>query len=225
MLKFEDCLAAIDTEINKRRSRWTLTAVPHFDFEDAAQIIRIHIHRKWAQYDQTKPLAPWVNAVISAQLKNIVRNIYSNFCRPCLKCPAALEPGGCEVYEEQCSRCPLYANWEKGKKRAYNTKLPLPLENHAHEIYNKECGSIDIEKAIGKFHKAMFEKLKNKPTELKLYEILYVENKTEKEAAGLMGYKTNELNRYPGYRQIKNIKKDILKKAKELLRDEEVDIF
>jgi len=40
-----------------------------------------------------------------------------------------------------------------------------------------------------------------------------------------MGYKTSEKNRLPGYKQIKNIKKSILKKAKELISKGDVDIF
>ena len=44
--------------------------------------------------------------------------------------------------------------------------------------------------------------------------------KTENEVAKAMGYVTSEKNRQPGYKQIKNIKKSILKKAKELISGE-----
>ena len=40
-----------------------------------------------------------------------------------------------------------------------------------------------------------------------------------------MGYKTSEKNRSPGYKQIKNIKKSIIKKVKKLLEKGDVDIF
>ena len=46
-LKFEDCIEKIDLEINKRRSRWNLTALSWMDFDDVSQIIRIHIFKKW----------------------------------------------------------------------------------------------------------------------------------------------------------------------------------
>jgi len=35
----------------------------------------------------------------------------------------------------------------------------------------------------------------------------------------MLGYKTSEKNRSPGYKQIKNIKKSIIEKAKEIVSD------
>ena len=57
-LKFEDCIQVVDTEINKRRSKWNLTALAWMDFDDVSQILRIHIYKKWHLYDQAKLLAP-----------------------------------------------------------------------------------------------------------------------------------------------------------------------
>ena len=57
-----------------------------------------------------------------------------------------------------------------------------------------------------------------------LYILLYVKNKTEEETAKLMGYKTSEKDRKPGYKQIKNIQKSILEKAKKLLSSNSFDI-
>ena len=56
------------------------------------------------------------------------------------------------------------------------------------------------------------------------YTLLYIENKTEEQAAKLMGYKTSEKDRKPGYKQIKNIQKSILEKAKKLLNSNSFDI-
>ena len=39
-----------------------------------------------------------------------------------------------------------------------------------------------------------------------------------------MGYKTSEKDRKPGYKQIKNIQKSILEKAKKLLNSNSFDI-
>ena len=79
-LKFEDCIESIDSEISKRRGRWNLTALSWMDFDDVAQIIRIHIFKKWHLYDQSKSLAPWINTLISNQIKNLIRNNYGNYC-------------------------------------------------------------------------------------------------------------------------------------------------
>jgi hypothetical protein len=64
-----------------------------------------------------------------------------------------------------------------------------------------------------------------KPAEWKIYKALYVDNMSEEDAATLMGYKTNEKNRVPGYKQIKNVKKSIIQKVKKMLADGEIEII
>ena len=74
-LKFEDYIDQIDEEIRKRKSKWTLTSIAWMDFDDISQILRIHIYKKWFLFDQDKPLGPWLNRIISNQIKNIIRKI------------------------------------------------------------------------------------------------------------------------------------------------------
>ena len=222
-LKFEDAIDKIDTEIAKRRGKWNLTILAWMDFDDVAQIIRIHIWKKWNMYDPEKPLAPWLNRIISNQIKNLIRNNYGNFSRPCLKCAAAEGEDLCTIYVKQCSSCPLFSNWEKTKKRAHDTKLPVPLENHSQEVYSMENHSVNLEDSAQKLHAAMKKILK--PFEWCVYEKLYIENLSEEEAAKSMGYKTSEKNRSPGYKQLKNIKKTIIIKVKKLLKEDQVDII
>ena len=64
-----------------------------------------------------------------------------------------------------------------------------------------------------------------KPAEWKIYKALYIENLSEEEVATMMGYKTNEKNRVPGYKQIKNVKKSIIIKAKKMLAEGEIEIL
>ena len=64
-----------------------------------------------------------------------------------------------------------------------------------------------------------------KPIEWKVYQFLYIENLTEEQAAKKMGYKTSEKNRSPGYKQIKNIQKNIVSKAKKHIKRGDIDIF
>ena len=116
--EFEDCISEIDLEIKKRKNKWSLTSLAWMDYDDVSQIIRIHIYKKWDMYDQEKPLGPWLNRLITNQIKNLIRNNYGNYCRPCLKCAAAEGEKDCNIYEKQCSDCPLYSHWEKNKKRA-----------------------------------------------------------------------------------------------------------
>ena len=216
-LKFEDCIESIDSEISKRRGRWNLTALSWMDFDDVSQIIRIHIFKKWHLYDQSKSLAPWINTLISNQIKNLIRNNYGNYCRPCLKCAAAESDSLCYIYGTQNSSCPLFAHWEKTKKAAYLTKLPSPLESVGHETENMEMKEFDFDAVLKRLNTKLKDKLKT--NEWIVYENLYLKNKNEQEVAKILGYKTSEKNRSPGYKQIKNIKKSIIEKAKEIISE------
>jgi DNA-directed RNA polymerase specialized sigma24 family protein len=220
---FEESIDSINIEIIKRRGKWNLTILAWMDFEDVAQILRIHIYKKWHLYDHSKPLAPWINRIISNQIKNLIRNNYGNYCRPCLKCAAAEGVELCSIYGKQDSSCPLYANWEKTKKSAHDAKLPLSLEDHSQEVFNQPSDSLDLERAGEKLHVEMKKHLRT--IEWTVYEHLYVSNKDEQELAKIMGYKTTEKNRAPGYKQIKNLKKSIIKKVKRVLDKGEIDLF
>jgi RNA polymerase sigma factor (sigma-70 family) len=221
---FVECIDVINEEISKKRFKWNLTSLAWLDFEDVSQILRFHIFKKWHLYNQSKNLRPWIRTIISNQIKNLIRNNYTNFIKPCSKCEAARGEDDCEIYEKQCSACPLYKNWEKNKKAGFSAKMPVPLENYKQEAYYIENSqSLDIERSASILHKKMEEVLK--PHEWKIYQCLYIKHMSELEAAKKMGYKTSEDNRSPGYKQIKNVKKRIIIKVKELLANDEVDIW
>jgi|TARA_R100000664_G_C2757334_1_gene145524 hypothetical protein len=219
--KFEDCIDVIDQEISKRRNKWTLTSIAWMDFDDISQILKIHIYKKWHLYDNSKPLAPWLNRIISNQLKNLIRNNYSNYCKPCLKCAAAEPDSACSIYGNQDDRCPLYKSWLLKKKSAYDVKMALPLEKHREQVNEVEVSPADIELGILKLNKKLKEILK--PNEWIVYEGFYMMNKTESEIAETLNFKTTEKNRTPGYKQIKNIQKSILTKARKILEKNDLD--
>jgi len=50
-------------------------------------------------------------------------------------------------------------------------------------------------------------------------------NQKEEEVARVLGFKTTEKNRSPGYKQIKNLKRSILVKAKKCIVNGEVEIY
>lgn len=219
---FESSIESINSEILKRKSKWNLTAINWMDFSDVSQILRIHIYKKWHLYDHKKPLAPWVNRIISNQIKNLIRNNYSNFTRPCLKCAAAEGEDGCAIYGTQCNNCPLFANWEKSKKNAHDTKLTVSIENHTQEINDISINNFNMEETAKNIHIKMEKVLK--PIEWKVYKYLYIEGKDEEQTAKLMGYRTSEKNRIAGYKQIKNIKKIIILKVRKHLYNGDIDI-
>lgn len=220
---YDNYKEVIDAEIAKRRYKWNLNSLAWLDFDDVSQIIRLHIYTKWDQYDPARPIQPWLNAVITTQMKNLVRNIYGNYARPCLRCDAAEDNDGCKIYNKQCDVCPLYADWKRRKLPAHNIKLPVSIENHTNEVHDMRDETSDVTLQIEKIHVKMKEVLK--PLEYKVYEGLFIRHEDEAAVAKRLGYITNEKGRAPGYKQIKNIRKAIILKIKKCISNGEVDIF
>lgn len=219
--KFEDKIEEIDREIFKRRNKWQLKAIAWMDFDDVSQILRIHIFKKWKMWDQTRELAPWLNRVISNQIRNLIRNNYSNFSRPCLRCPANQGDDLCSIHYKQGPDCPLYSKWEKTKRRAHDVKLPVTIENHTKEVYDMPHGNPDLEKIARQVHIHMEKLLR--PIEWKIYRGLYIDHKSEEQVAKLMGYRTSEKGRVCGYKRIRQIKKIIIKKIRDLIKKDEIE--
>jgi hypothetical protein len=55
--------------------------------------------------------------------------------------------------------------------------------------------------------------------------MLCLRNQREEEVAKVLGFKTTEKNRSPGYKQIKNLKRSIIVKAKKCIVNGEVEIY
>lgn len=220
MYKFEDKIDAINNELKKRRHKWQLKARNDLDYEDVEQIIRIHIFNKWALWDQTRPIEPWLNRTISRQISNLLRNLYGGFSRPCLKCAANQGGELCAIFKSQCSDCPLFAKWVKGKKQAHDVKIPLPLETHVDEVDSLFSENIDYENSISIIHGKM--KVHLNPKQYEIYEMLFIKNLSENEVAMKMGYKKNEdkKRKVVRYKQIENYKKMFADLAKKIISEE-----
>jgi DNA-directed RNA polymerase specialized sigma24 family protein len=221
-IKFEACINLINTEILKRKNKWTLSTLNWIDFEDVSQIIRFHIYKKWNLYDEKKPMLPWINRIISNQIKNLIRNNYGNYARPCLKCAAALGESECRIYGKQDQGCPMFNNWMKTKKNAYDLKMAVSIEDHSYEINNQVCINSDIQKATQNLHEKMKQVLK--PVEWKVYELLYINHKTEEQVCKILKFKYDKEAKSAYNKQLKNIQKSIIKKAKQSLANGEIDI-
>jgi DNA-directed RNA polymerase specialized sigma24 family protein len=221
-IKFESCINLINTEILKRKNKWTLSTLNWIDFEDVSQIIRFHIYKKWELYDENKPMLPWVNRIISNQIKNLIRNNYGNYARPCLKCAAALGENECRIYGKQEQACPMFNNWSKTKKNAYDLKMAVSIEDHSYEINNQLCVNLDIQKATQNLHQKMKQILK--PVEWKVYELLYIDYKTEEQVCKILKIKYDKKAKSDYNKQLKNIQKSIIKKAKQCLANGEIDL-
>ena len=226
----------IDLVLKKRRGKWRLNAISWLDFEDIAQIIKVHIFKKWHLWDQVRDIEPWLNKIISNQMRNIIRNNYTSFIKPCsnncqhnLLIATSKNRSGLNSFSEcsltpsglQCNECPLYAKWEKTKMNAYNIKMPLPLEHNNHDNNISECYGGDYVSAEARLHQAMKESLSDK--HFFIYKMFFVDCLPDAEVAEILEFKTSEKGRKAGYKQIKNLKNMLRLRAERILKT--TDLF
>ena len=227
---FEDMYEIINQVIKKRRNKWKLKAITWFDFEDIEQVIKLHIYKKWHLWDQSRAIEPWVNRIVTNQIRNIIRNNYTSFARPCLSCPFNQNKEGDSGIEmscgfttsgKQCNECPLYAKWEKVKKAAYDVKMTVSLENHKNYFMNCESSiSYDYKNAESKLHGLMKNNLGDK--HFFIYKMFFIDNLSDDQVAQILKFKTSEKGRKAGYKQIKNLKKMLYVKAQFLLKENDI---
>ena len=230
---FEDMYEIINQVIKKRRNKWKLKAITWFDFEDIEQVIKLHIYKKWHLWDQSRAIEPWVNRIVTNQIRNIIRNNYTSFARPCLSCPFNQNKEGDSGIEmscgfttsgKQCNECPLYAKWEKVKKAAYDVKMTVSLENHKNYFMNCESSiSYDYKNAESKLHGLMKNNLGDK--HFFIYKMFFIDNLSDDQVAQILKFKTSEKGRKAGYKQIKNLKKMLYVKAQLLLKENDIFSF
>jgi DNA-directed RNA polymerase specialized sigma24 family protein len=222
MFRFEDKIREIEIALEKKRSKWDLDAVPSVDYDDIKQIIMTHIYKKWHMWDQTKAIEPWLSRVVSNQFKNLLRNHYGNYARPCLKCPHNMGGTSCEKTSSsmQDTSCGDYADWAKRKKSAYDIKLAVTIENHSNEVQQRQDENIDIAEATEKISRELQPQLTTK--QYVAFRMLFIENHSEETVANYLGYKTTEKRRSAGYKQIKNLKKIFQDKVRNILQNKDI---
>lgn len=228
LVTFEESIGVIDEELAKRRGRWKLDFLAWIDYDDVCQKIRFHIFKKWDQWDQSRPLKPWLNTIIRNQIYNLIRNNYVSFSRPCISCKFNMGGNFCSLYGTQSDDCEDFSKWERGKKNAKEIKMPLSLDAKGF-FSNSSCDEEDLtswdikdtnipmqyDEKIKQFSEIMRGRLTE--TEWKIFDCLYIKNLSELETAQEMGYKTSEKNRSPGYKQIKKVKNKIYDVAKDVV--------
>ena len=218
---YEDFSDIIDAAIKRQQFKWRLKAVRWFDFEDVEQIIKLHIAKKWHMWDQERPLEPWIGRIISNQIRNLVRNHYGNYVKPCSNCKFARgEDCASTTSKKQDSSCKLYAKWEKSKKTGLELKIPLSTEDFAKEVKSKQYTDFNFNVSLRRLD--FFMELKLSDTHYVAYRMLYFEDKTEEDVARFMGYKISPQKRKLGYRQVKNLKKKFLEVALEILKEHDI---
>ena len=224
LISFEEKIDVIDRELKKRKYKWHLYAVPSIDYDDVEQIIRLHLYKQWHKWDQSKPLEPWLNTIISRQMINILRDNYSSYTRPCLQCASNQGNDLCAIYKKQCSDCSLYAKWEKTKKNAFHVKMPISYDNEDNsgitfQLENQKDSFIDYDECSKKIHKKVIEKLPK--NEIKVYKLMVVEQRDDSEVASILGYKQSlNASGKNRYKQLEKYKKKFVILARKIIKEE-----
>lgn len=221
--EYNDNIHVIENILERNRRKWQLQAISWMDYDDVKQIIKIHIYKKWDLWDKKKgPIEPWINTVVGNQIRNLLRNNYQNYARPCLNCDNALGDVGCDITRSglQDESCPLYLTWTKKKRDGFNIKMPLPLESHAHEIKHKNDNFLDIEQITKRIQAYMIGELTER--QYTAFVMMFVDNHSDEEVAEYMGYRSSEKNRKAGYKQMKNLKDLFKKKILEIIEKHDI---
>jgi hypothetical protein len=116
----------------------------------------------------------------------------------------------------------MFLAWHKNKKNAYNLKMTVSIEEHSNEINNQTYTSSDEQRASENLHSKMKEILK--PIEWRVYELLYIKCRSEEQVCKTLGFKYNKDAKTTYNKQLRNIQKSIIKKAKACLQNGEVDL-
>lgn len=223
---FDTCYKEIEKIVEQKRYEYTFNASKMRDFDDFKWKTIHHISIKWDLLDQTKSIGGWVKTIVDNQWINMLRDEYLGTASPCRGCACAEGDFSCTLFVEQASMsCPKYTKWyDSNKRHKHAARMPLTMEtkeNQAAISSIPDCG-FDTEKAVEELH------VKIKPlltdTEWEIYNDLFIEGLTEEATAIKRKFKTSENGKKAGYRRIREVKKTIKEKVKELLAGDGLDL-
>ncbi len=214
----------IERLLSRYRSKWQLSALAWLDYDDIAQIIRIHIYNKWYLWDQSRPFGPWVARLIFNQIKNQIRNHFGNFAKPCLKCQHYLggEECGLTTSGKTDKECKIFEKWKNKKESAYNLKLPLSLDPAL--SIGETCiqEGLDYEAKAVLLHKKILAQLSSDKHK-EIYKMIYIDHCSDKEVAKKFGFKQDKKNRKtPRYKQLNNLKKRFYEIGLKVVADDDL---
>ena len=221
---FEDKREDLDQLLLKYRPKWQLSALAWLDYDDVCQIIRLHVYNKWHLWDQSRPFKPWASMIISNQIKNLIRNNYTSFAKPCLRCQYNMGGTLCDWTKsgDQDRTCADFEKWKKKKERAYNIKLPLTLDDGvATQNTSSIKDQVDYKLSSGRLHELVMGQLSERHKAI--YAMLYIDHKDETEVAKKFGFKGDSTKRKTiRYKQISNLKKKFYRIAIKIMEDNDI---
>ena len=221
---FEDKREDLDQLLLKYRPKWQLSALAWLDYDDVCQIIRLHVYNKWHLWDQSRPFKPWASMIISNQIKNLIRNNYTSFAKPCLRCQYNMGGTLCDWTKsgDQDRTCADFEKWKKKKERAYNIKLPLTLDDGvATQNTSSIKDQVDYKLSSSRLHELVMGQLSERHKAI--YAMLYIDHKDETEVAKKFGFKGDSTKRKTiRYKQISNLKKKFYRIALKIMEDHDI---
>jgi RNA polymerase sigma factor (sigma-70 family) len=221
---FEDKREDLDQLLLKYRPKWQLSALAWLDYDDVCQIIRLHVYNKWHLWDQSRPFKPWASMIISNQIKNLIRNNYTSFAKPCLRCQYNMGGTLCDWTKsgDQDRTCADFEKWKKKKERAYNIKLPLTLDDGVATLNTSSIkDQVDYKLSSGRLHELVMDQLSERHKAI--YAMLYIDHKDETEVAKKFGFKGDSTKRKTiRYKQISNLKKKFYRIAIKIMEDNDI---
>lgn len=223
-LTYEDKEVEINALLDRSRGKWQLTALAWIDYDDISQIIRAHIFKKWHLWDQERPFGPWCQRVIAHQISNQIRNNYSNFAKPCLRCKHNMGGDACGLNKStnQDDSCPDFKKWLEKKKVAYDVKIPVSLDGQETETVYEHNDFINYEDSAANLHEKVMDRLIHQRHK-DAYRMLYVEHKSEEYVAEQLQFKEDPSDRKSKrFKQIKNLQKKFYEIAKAVMEEEDI---
>ena len=122
----------------------------------------------------------------------------------------------------QNEECPLFAKWKKKKEKAYNLKLPLPMEDGVFLGQTHQDDNFNYDKSGEKLHSVIISQLPEKQAEI--YIMLFVDGASDQEVAEKYGFKLDSNKRKTSrYKHLINLKKKFYEMA--VIAMEEHDIL
>lgn len=184
MFTFSDKIDEINTLLRLNRGAWKLSYVPGMDYKDVEQIIRIHLNKKWNQWDQNLPLAPWVNRIISNQIKNLIRNHYGKYVSPCVGCKFDRGESFCafSISGKKDDECPQFEKWKLKKQHRYFIHFMPSIDKEGFlDVHEPKNSGLDIspETTVERFHKHMLSSLSSDYSEF--YNLIYIKHLSDEE--------------------------------------------
>lgn len=221
--RYEDLVPEIEELLNRYRAKWQLNSLAWLDYDDVSQIIRVHLFNKWHLWDQKRAFKPWASMVMGNQIKNLIRNHYGNFAKPCLRCEHYMGGEECAMTKSgnQDDSCALFSKWKSKKQSAYHLKMAVSLDSLISvkdEAFDEE---LDYDTKSFKIHDLIMKQLGDKHKEI--YRLLYIEHWDEERVAKKFGFKKDTSKRKtPRYKQINNLKKKFYNIALKVIREEDL---